>query len=356
MPLQQIGRVSYAWYLWHWPVLLLGATVVDMDNPVHVWLLVGLSLLLAIASYHLVEAPIRRNPKLIAHPGPSLLAGLALMATGYMAANGWQDLTDTWAQKPVQSRYARVGGDAPILYDMGCDEWFHTSRVRVCQFGPKLAQHTVVVIGDSVLLQWFPALAKAFDKPGWQLLVITKSSCPMVDAPLFYAHIGREYTECAAWRRSALEYMHSIKPDMVIFGSAKSYAFTQKEWMEGTTQVLDAMRAGTSGAIYLVQSPPTLPFDGPACLSRERWRPDFLSRPQRCIAVAADLHRREVHAWIAQAAAGHDNVHLVNMDDLICPAGQCSAERDGMVIFRDNQHVTASFAASLGNALSRKFQ
>ena len=27
-----------------------------------------------------------------------------------------------------------------------------------------------------------------------------------------------------------------------------------------------------------------------------------------------------------------------------------------MVIFRDNQHVTASFAASLGNALSRKFQ
>lgn len=27
----------------------------------------------------------------------------------------------------------------------------------------------------------------------------------MVDAPIFYARIGREYTECAQWRDAALQ-------------------------------------------------------------------------------------------------------------------------------------------------------
>lgn len=353
-PLQRIGRVSYAWYLWHWPVLLLGATFLDMGNPIHVSLLVALSLLLAFVSYRLVEAPIRRNPKLIARPGLALLGGIALMAIACTAANGWGTLADKWSQQPEQRRFVRIRGDLPVLYGMGCDDWFHSARVQVCGFGSPAAEHTAVILGDSVALQWFPALAKVYDKPGWRLLVITKSSCPMVDAPIFYARIGRQYTECAAWRKSALEYVRSIRPDTIIFGSAVSYELTHDQWTQGTARVLDAMGADNGGAIYLLQAPPNLPFDGPACLSREHWRPGFLSRPERCAAASADPHRRDVHAWIAEAATRYGNVHLVDLDGLVCPAGVCSAERQGVLIFRDNQHLTAGFVANLDKALASK--
>jgi hypothetical protein len=45
---------------------------------------------------------------------------------------------------------------------------------------------------------------------------------------------------------------------------------------------------------------------------------------------------------------------MLDMNDLICPGGTCSAERQGEVVFRDSQHMTGSFAASLGPALAAK--
>lgn len=68
-----IGRVSYSWYLWHWPILLLGAMVVPAPNGWVRLLLVAFSLLLAWLSWRFVEAPIRCSTTLIQpHVAPSL--------------------------------------------------------------------------------------------------------------------------------------------------------------------------------------------------------------------------------------------------------------------------------------------
>ena len=61
---QFVGGISYSLYLWHWPVVILlgrkpGAVE---DTGVSRFLLLGISLLLAIASTYLIEAPIRRRP------------------------------------------------------------------------------------------------------------------------------------------------------------------------------------------------------------------------------------------------------------------------------------------------------
>lgn len=61
--LRWIGRRSYGIYLWHWPVLMLTRPYVDV--PFGGWLLLALQfaamLLLADASYRLVEVPIRHG-------------------------------------------------------------------------------------------------------------------------------------------------------------------------------------------------------------------------------------------------------------------------------------------------------
>lgn len=54
-PLVYIGRISYSWYLWHWGLFALYQSLAPM------WLLIGLSLGLAVLSYHFVELPLQRK-------------------------------------------------------------------------------------------------------------------------------------------------------------------------------------------------------------------------------------------------------------------------------------------------------
>jgi len=40
---------------------------------------------------------------------------------------------------------------------------------------------------------------------------------------------------------------------------------------------------------------------------------------------------------------------LIDLSDAICPWDSCPVVLNGMIIFRDNHHLTATFAASLAD-------
>jgi hypothetical protein len=61
------------------------------------------------------------------------------------------------------------------------------------------APKTAVLLGGSIGAQWFSALTGMLDAKHWRLIVLSKSSCPMVDEAFFYECICREYSECAEW-------------------------------------------------------------------------------------------------------------------------------------------------------------
>jgi peptidoglycan/LPS O-acetylase OafA/YrhL len=349
-PMQAIGRISYAWYLWHWPVLLLGASLVPTANGVYRAALVAVSLLLAAISYAGVESPIRHQARWIARPGIGVLSALAVMIGANVACIAWFNASVDWRNSPDQQRYRQAQTDAPVIYSMGCDDWYHSDRVRICAFGPKDAAHTVVLMGDSIGAQWFPALAEILNRPDWRLMVLTKSSCPMVDEPYFYERIGREYVECSKWRSQALQQVASMKPDIVVLGTVQSDDFSKAQWIQGTERVLGALSSAT-GHVYILRGTPHLPFDGPKCLSAGTWLPSLHSTRRRCEAPASNTHDDAVYRWLQQATARFDNATAIDMNPLICPNGECRAERDGRVVFRDSQHLTASFTQTLGHAL-----
>jgi hypothetical protein len=61
-PLCWLGLISYGLYLWHWPVYVwLNATRTEVHGWTLTGLRVGVSLALAVASYFLVELPIRHG-------------------------------------------------------------------------------------------------------------------------------------------------------------------------------------------------------------------------------------------------------------------------------------------------------
>ncbi len=353
-PMQAIGRVSYSWYLWHWPVLLLGAAVLDIHNGWIRLALVVASLLIAALSYHFIETPIRHYRKLLARPRMAVFVALAIMILAGSLALRWGHAALARLGSPEQLPSELAHVDAPVIYRMGCDDWYHSARVRICTFGDEHAAHTAVAFGDSVALQWFPAYARVFDKPGWRLLVITKSSCPMVDVPIFYPRIGRMYTECTQWRQGATRRIAALKPDVLILGSTFIYAYTQQQWIDGTRQLLASLSPHV-GRIYLMRSTPTLPFDGPSCVAPRSVLYQALSGASRCTAPAYTPRDDAVFQWLRTAAASFPNVHAIDMTDSVCPGGVCHAELDGKIVFRDDQHMTASFARSLAPALAEAF-
>lgn len=236
--------------------------------------------------------------------------------------------------------------DAPSIYGYGCDDWYHSADVKFCQFGKDDAKHTAVIIGDSIGLQWFPAVATVFDDLGWRLLAVTKSSCPIVDEPYFYARIGREYTECSQWREKALSQIQKLKPEVLIIGSSISPSFSSEQWTEGTKRVL-AKVSPFANRVYILRATPALPFNGPDCLSGRNWRPRQLLFSSDCTAHSVDPRADEIFAALSLAARSYKNVSMLDMNESVCPNHQCSAERENRVVFRDNQHLTGSFAESL---------
>jgi hypothetical protein len=207
-------------------------------------------------------------------------------------------------------------------------------------------------MGDSIAGQWFPALQQLYDRAGWRLVVMTKSSCPMVDQPIFYARIGREYVECEQWRNTAIGALAQMRPDIVIFSSVPTYAYTTDEWREGTARVLAAIAPSTQ-RIAVIEPTPVLPFDGPACLARRDWQRRWLPTVDRCQADSSSPGIDGVERALTEAVAGTPSARLVDMDALVCPGGRCLAERDGHVNYRDTEHLALDYVETLAGALGK---
>ncbi|GAB3793453.1 acyltransferase family protein [Dyella agri] len=351
-PLQWLGGISYSWYLWHWPILLLGRALTGSDSPICRMCCVLLSLLLAWISCRFIEVPIRNWREWLLRPRMAIFGALALMLLANGLCMRWYNQTSMPMLEPLAQNYAAAHYDAPAIYDMGCDDWYRSDRVRICAFGSTDATHTAVLMGDSHAAQWFPAAAKVFDRPGWRLLVVTKSSCPMVDEPIFDHSIGKAYTVCATWRGNALKQVAALKPDVLLLGSA-GYEFTQTQWIDGTARVLGVL-SPASGHIYILRDTPRLPFDGPNCLAQQAHRVVRLGLRRTCGAAEANFDAERLYLWLGRAAARFANVSMLDMNQQVCPAGMCLAQRQGRVVFRDSQHLTGSFAATLWPVLAQK--
>ena len=84
-PLQYAGALSYGLYLWHWPVFLLMTEVrTGLAGPTLLAARLTVTVGIAIASFHLVEAPLRRSSSWRLSRAVALPAGATAMACGLL--------------------------------------------------------------------------------------------------------------------------------------------------------------------------------------------------------------------------------------------------------------------------------
>lgn len=352
-PLQSIGKVSYSWYLWHWPILILGAALVDMRNGLDVLALVVVSFAISWLSYHYFETPIRQNRRLLARPRMAVAAAVFII----IAAGGLTHyIGHATAADPPNSALARIEAarnDAPLRGRAECHADTADTIVKVCSFGNADAPHTAVLTGDSMAFEWLPAVRQVFDRQGWRLLSITKSGCPWVLQPFFDARSGREYTECTVWQRNAIRKIKSLHPDIVLASSFTDYPFHKSEWTEGTRKLLSQL-SGSVGNIVIIRSGPSLPMDGPSCLEPRGRLYRALVSTSHCESSAETNRSNQIYAWIQAATSGMRNATTIDLTEAVCPHDTCRARLHGEIVFRDSHHMTASFARTLAPAFIRE--
>lgn len=343
-----VGDRSYSLYLWHWPVLLLGDAYGLTSMPVGTALLIAVSVGLSDLSYRLIERPFWKGRLSTATPVRTiLLSTLAVLVAVFTIDRVHEQ---TVAETAIASSGAVYDPrmDVPDIYTVGfnCDTMHFSAAVEPCASGPADARHTAVLIGDSIGAQWVSLFPEIYAAPDWQVLVLTKSSCAMVDEPLYLEAIKAQYVVCEKWRNAALDYIAELAPDVVFVGMSSNYIFTESQWVDGAARILGRL-SPVAANVVVIPGTPTLSFDGPICIEQPYRFVLKLTDSQRdCEERMSRDQTLIVTRYLEAAAARFDNVHVLNLNDLVCPGGRCAAQsEDGLVVFRDHQHLTDAFVA-----------
>jgi peptidoglycan/LPS O-acetylase OafA/YrhL len=348
-PLVWIGDRSYSLYLWHWPVLMLGGAFGIADSGVGVVSLIITSLLLAAASYRWIELPFWKGrfsqlrPRLV-----TLSAMLALLASfGLANVASKIPLSDSTAVAGQDAAGIRTDTADIFVAGLDCDSWYHSSEVVPCETGDAEAQHTIALIGDSIGTQWVSMLPEIYKSPDWRIVVLAKSACTIADLEYYYKPAGGNYDVCTEWRGRSIDYLAKLQPDIVFIGSSAASEFSESEWVGGTRRIVAKLVPAVDHVVILPGTP-GLSFDGPSCLQAPyRFTSRLRDSESLCEETQQSMHSDTIAGYLAKAASDFENAHVLNLNDLVCPNRRCAARsQSGIPVFRDNQHLTASFVVS----------
>jgi len=346
-----IGDRSYSIYLWHWPVLILGNALGISASVAGTTALVALSVSLAALSYRFVEFPFWKGRYRLAIPRHVVVYAVTAIVVSVTAFHvlDRQVFGDRVESMVADGYDPRMDAD-PRVYRSGlnCDTGQFDTQLVPCPLGNKDGDRLAILLGDSVGAQWSPAIAEIFGSPDWQLFVLTKSACAIVDRTWFYKKAGGDYVVCTEWRNNVLDYIDQVEPDVVVIGSSAFYDFTAPDWIDGTRQILKRV-AGSAHNVVVIPGAPRLSFDGPSCLE-DPWRFSFrlIDGQRECEEALTESQPADVENYLRQSVQGFANVTVLGLGDLVCPDRRCAAQTpDGTAVYRDKQHITASFALSI---------
>lgn len=358
-PLAWIGRVSYPWYLWHWPLMVLGAVLVP-DISVMGRLAWGVvALFLALLTQQYVERPLNTRflPRVLSGRPLLFAAGvcMALVVVTQVAAMR----SKRFVANSVHRTFAAAREDR---MEHSC--WVRSvdeSTGDECPFGDVRSSTTIALLGDSHAEHWLGGLERAGATHGWRIEPHVMGGCPVSDfSGMTSGATSRRYRECNRYRDTTLTHLIAQKPRAVILSSFDSYIETgsgplseyqvhEAAWTNGLRRTYSRLaRAGID--VIVIRGTPRIPFDVPGCLSRRTAHLPF----------AKDCTYEPDRAFIARARRAQDvaarglNVRFLDMSDQVCASTRCGTERDGVVMFTDNNHLTASFARSMGLVLGER--
>jgi len=362
-----VGKISYSLYLWHWPTFVLFRWTVGLDQIQTCLAAVAIAVLLAIASYEIVEQPARKfqwQKRLsVAKFIPASLA-VVLVITGATAAVfkykskltlSVTGNTDVWyplARKSVVSvKNCRIVRSDVVEGGVPLTVWKPTE----CQGA--LSAGIVYVVGDSHASAYTTMVRQFALDTGTTVKVYSHEGCAFIplDRP-----IAEHDSDCRKSHQVIAQYLKdAIKPHDLVFLPSLRLPRFGNQWgdidgeSKASTPAAQNQAAVVAEAMQLLapitQLGARVEFEAP--------KPIFRTPPFRCSdwfnrdnAVCApgfnmsreDLEklRTPILAAMTELTAKNSKISIWDPFPLLCPDQTCTSFRDGKPLFFDADHLS----------------
>jgi hypothetical protein len=360
-PLTYLGRVSYGTYLWHWPVIVLVTRNRDI-KPLPLFVIdCVLATGLAMLSFHLLERPVRTARALDRVKAPVIAVGLASsLIMGLVVMPAILDRTSSSVVAQSISTGSKTGlrlldwrtalHDVPKLPD--CIDASIDRCAVVRGSGRRM-----LLVGDSIARMWIPTFTEIAKHESLQLSIAVYPGCPW-QRGLQYA--GKEVVihACDVHQRDWYDrVIPQYAPDIVILAQgpyddpAKSNRFIQPDGrvvdtessdfenliQQSSSDSLDAMMAPGRRIVMIEPTPrPPKNINPLSCVSEGS---------SSCI-YQANREPTPLERFFRRRASPPQVVTL-DLDRVVCPRlPTCDPIVDDIIVKRDENHVTATFALS----------
>lgn len=402
-----IGKVSYSWYLWHWPVLVLTPALLGQDVGLATKLAAALvSLGLAVLTLRYIENPVRFAGRVRRSPRDSLTVGGAATAVAVCVGV----LLLVWVPNPVgrgpaadpliTTAVPAPAGSGMAAYDAAVQNAFDEVQAAVaasvdlravpsnlnppltdqtaqqlgiltngclrvlpfesghpeCAEGDSGAPTTVALIGDSRAAMFNPAFQRIAEQRHWRLLMMAKAGCPITNLPMseYFNGLAEEFHRCAQWRTHIMDRLRAERPQLIVVSSARAYDATGAHTLRPGLKIYDqawmssltrlVQELRATGAQVLVLGPTAdPPAPVPLCLS------GHLDDATACAAARGVEHAPGVAAEAAATEAGGGQ--YADVDGLFCSANRCPAIVGNTMVYFDAGHLTHEYSELLAPAL-----
>ncbi len=338
--MQWIGARSYSLYLWHWPVLVF---VTPFTGP---WVAFVVIIATAGLAYAVVENPLRGA--LPARAAPAKLVGFgmasSLAVAALVVALPPLDPAYASARGDILKRLIEAKADGPRTIGPGC-KTHEAADTGLCVFGKPGGAHRVAVYGDSHAEQLFDGIKAAAVAAGWEFRVWARGGCSPIE-------FETNDLACTQFHSHILGDMAQFKPDLILVTAGSGGVVhlhdkvTGKElptaqsvavWKAGFRATLEHLSAIAPRVVVVRDTPINTKAMGTACLETRA--------PETCLTPRAEaLLANPPEVAVARTVPG---IAVLDLSDRFCDARFCPAMKDGRIVFRMDNHITATVSLGL---------
>ncbi|MEJ7832663.1 MAG: acyltransferase family protein [Nocardioides sp.] len=397
-PMRVTGDWSYSLYLWHWPALILSERLVGRSlTPLETVVAVAVTVALSGLTYRFVETPFRvgRPARALRVPRAMVLYPVSITLVAATCLGSWQwtayqageqgnnppitvdltgqdkvlgghDATVALVRASVDAARNNVAIPSDLspnlldlrdsIADVGDCDYTEAER-RLCAHGDADGSRTVVVIGDSHARAWIPAFDRIADVGEWKSYYLVKAQCPAAHVVVAPLDEERPFTECSEFQDWVIDQVDSIKPDLVVVASSPPVngVYDGDNHYEAVEKIAPLLEAGydelfrelgaATERLVLLRDVPRSPGDPGDCLTqREPSLEDCMFEP---------VERSRTLGDVAVDSAELAGAEVVDPTPWLCYLDDCPVVIGGTLTYRDTDHITTEYAATLAGALGR---
>jgi hypothetical protein len=248
--------------------------------------------------------------------------------------------------------------DALLELDSPCPREPAPRILSLCSFGVPAAQatETLALIGDSHATHWRPALDLVAKAKGWHVENITRTSCPFSTAPIDKSKKLRR--ECAQRNREVATWLRAHPEIKTIFvaGNAAVRVFGAEKGR--FRRALAGYRATFASLpdsvkhIVVIRDSIKAKSGTSACVRsamRKHERAGVV-----CALPLANLRRSDAAAAAAREL-GAPRAQVIDLTSFQCSARYCFPVIGGVLVHKDIDHITRTFAETLAPYIQRDY-